>query len=63
MPKKLEDFAFKGWCRANLALLSKPIKKEMSVLELLKNLATKSNQKGFNVEKSSFYDVLVLENQ
>ena len=63
MSKKLEDFAFKGWCRANLALLSKSIKKEMSVMELFKNLTTKSIQRCFYVEKSSFYDVLVHENQ
>ena len=56
MPKKLEDIAFKGWCRANLALLSKSIKKGMSVMELFKNLTTKGIQRGFNVEKSSFHD-------
>ena len=54
MPKKLEDSAFKGWCRANLALLSKSIKKEMSVMELFKNMTTKGIQRGFNVEKLSF---------
>ena len=47
MPKKLKDIAFKGWCRANLALLSKSVKKEMSVMELFKNLTTKSIQRGF----------------
>ena len=56
MPKKLEDIAFKGWCRANLALLSKATIKEMSVLELFKNLTTKGIQRDFNVEKSSFHD-------
>ena len=56
MPKKLEDIAFKWWCRANLALLSKSSKKEMLVMELFKNLTTKGIQRGFYVEKSSFYD-------
>ena len=62
MPKKSEDIAFKGWCRANLALLSKSTIKEMSVLEFFKNLTTKSTQSGLYVEKSSFHDVQELWN-
>ena len=60
MPKKLEDIVIKGWCRANLALLSKSTIKEMSVLEFFKNLTTKSTQSGLYVEKSSFHDVQEL---
>ena len=62
MPKKLEDIVIKGWCRANLALLSKSTIKEMSVLEFFKNLTTKSTQSGLYVEKSSFHDVQELWN-
>ena len=63
MPKNLEDIAFKGWCRANLALLSKSIKKEMSVLELFKNLTTKSIQMCFEVNKSNFHIPQDLQNE
>ena len=62
MPKKLEDIVIKGWCRANLALLSKSTIKEMSVLEFFKNLTTKSTQCGLYVEKSSFHDAQELWN-
>ena len=62
MPKKLKDIAFKGWCRANLALLSKSTIKEMSVLEFFKNMTPKSTQSGLYVEKSSFHDVQELWN-
>ena len=55
MPKKLEDIVIKGWCRANLALLSKSTIKEMSVLEFFKNLTTKSTQSGLYVEKSKSF--------
>ena len=62
MPKKLEDIVIKGWCRANLALLSKSTIKEMSVLEFFKNLTTKSTQSSLYVEKSSFHDAQELWN-
>ena len=54
MPKKLEDIAFKGWCRANLALLSKSNKKEMSVMELFKNLTNQKYPKRFLWGKIKF---------
>ena len=62
MPKKLEDIVIKGWCRANLALLSKSTIEEMSVLEFFKNLTTKCTQSGLYVEKSSFHDAQELWN-
>ena len=62
MSKKLEDIAFKGWCRANLALLSKSTIKEMSVLEFFKNLTTKTTLSDLYVEKTSFHDAQELWN-
>ena len=56
MAKKLKDIDIKGWNGADTCLLSKSISKEMSVLEFFKNLTTNSLQRGFKVEKSSFYD-------
>ena len=55
MPKKLKDIAFKGWCRANLALLSKSTIKEMSVLEFFKNMTLKSTKSDFDTEISCFH--------
>ena len=62
MPKKLEDIVIKGWCRANLALLSKSTIKEISVFKFFKNLTTKSAWSGFNVAKSSYHDAQELWN-